>query len=112
MPYNEVDQLYKNLRDQNPDRSDSWILDQMKLQKVNNQVNELDKSFQVGGNHYSKLAIQPFDIIEQNNLNFWEGNVLKYLLRYKDKNGVQDLEKAQHYLAKLIEIQRKKGNVK
>ncbi|MCP4973672.1 MAG: DUF3310 domain-containing protein, partial [Prochlorococcus sp.] len=48
---------------------------------------------QVGGNHYSKYKIQVVDIIDDHNLNFYEGNALKYLLRYKDKNGVQDLRK-------------------
>jgi hypothetical protein len=56
---------------------------------------------QVGGNHY-KRAHQPWEIIEEWQLNYWAGNVLKYLLRYKYKNGVEDLEKAKHYLEYLI----------
>lgn len=56
---------------------------------------------QVGGNHY-KRAHQPWEIIEEWELNYWAGNVLKYLLRYKYKNGVEDLEKAKHYLEYLI----------
>jgi hypothetical protein len=62
-------------------------------------------SKQVGGNHYRK-AIQPWDIIEEWELNFWAGNVLKYLLRYPYKNGVEDLEKAKHYLEYLIKKER------
>ncbi len=58
-------------------------------------------SRQVGGNHY-KRAHQPWEIIEEWNLNYWAGNVLKYLLRYPYKNGVEDLKKAQHYLEYLI----------
>lgn len=58
---------------------------------------------QVGGNHYAKHLIQPWDVIEQYGLNYWAGNVLKYVLRYTDKNGVEDLKKARHYLDKLIE---------
>lgn len=57
---------------------------------------------QVGGNHYKK-AIQPWDIISTWKLNFWEGNVLKYVLRAPFKNGREDLEKAVHYLEYLIE---------
>ena len=53
-----------------------------------------DKARQVGGTHYLK-AIQPWG------LDFWEGNALKYLLRYKDKGGLQDLDKLQHYLDKI-----------
>ena len=62
-------------------------------------------SKQVGGNHYRK-AIQPWDIIEEWQLNFWAGNVLKYLLRYPYKNGVEDLEKAKHYLEYLIKKEK------
>jgi len=57
---------------------------------------------QVGGNHYVQLKLQPWEIIERNELDFWEGNALKYLLRYKHKNGVEDLEKAIHYIEYLI----------
>jgi hypothetical protein len=60
------------------------------------------KGKQVAGTHYQK-AIQPWDIISEWELDFWEGNVLKYLLRWKFKDGVQDLQKAKHYLEYLIE---------
>lgn len=62
---------------------------------------------QIGGDHYKNMPLQPWEIIKKNNLNFWEGNALKYLLRYKSKNGIQDLEKAKHYIDYLIE--REKG---
>lgn len=58
---------------------------------------------QVGGNHYENMAIQPWEIIEQNGLDFWEGNALKYLLRHRDKNGSEDLKKAIHYIQYLID---------
>jgi hypothetical protein len=57
---------------------------------------------QVGGSHYNKHKIQPLDVIDEYNLNYYEGNIIKYILRYRDKNGVQDLEKAMHYLEMLI----------
>lgn len=59
-----------------------------------------ETSKQVGGSHYLK-AIQPWDIIEAWDMDFWEGNALKYLLRYKEKGGLQDLDKLQHYLDKI-----------
>lgn len=62
---------------------------------------------QMGGDHYRTKAIQPWDFIIANDLGFLAGNVVKYLTRYKDKNGVADLEKARHYLDKLIETERK-----
>jgi hypothetical protein len=61
---------------------------------------------QVGGTHYKK-AIQPWDYIIANELGYLEGNVVKYVSRWKEKGGVQDLKKAQHYLQKLIEVTEK-----
>ncbi len=52
---------------------------------------------QVGGSHYSKYEIQPVELIEKLNLDFIRGNILKYLVRYRDKNGIEDLKKAEHY---------------
>ncbi len=57
---------------------------------------------QVSGSHY-QTEIQPWDFIVANNLNYLEGNIVKYVCRYKYKNGIVDLHKAQHYLDKLIE---------
>ncbi len=45
---------------------------------------------------------EAINIIEAYNMDFIEGNVLKYLLRYKNKNGIEDLKKAQWYLERLI----------
>lgn len=56
---------------------------------------------QVGGEHYKKHAIQPWDVIDEYNLNYYEGNALKYLLRHK-ANRIEDLKKAVHYLEKEI----------
>jgi len=58
---------------------------------------------QVGGEHYAVKAIQPWDFIIANNIGYLEGNIIKYISRWKDKGGVEDLKKAQHYLQKLIE---------
>ena len=58
---------------------------------------------QVGGEHYSKLAIQPIDYIYANELGWCEANVLKYITRWRDKGGLRDLEKARHYIDLLIE---------
>jgi hypothetical protein len=59
---------------------------------------------QVGGDHYMDRAIQPWDYIVSNDLGFLEGNIIKYVTRWNYKGGVDDLRKAQHYLAKLIEV--------
>jgi len=68
-----------------------------------------DRNKQIGGRHYSKHKIQPIDIIDEYSMNFFEGNALKYILRYKEKNGVQDLEKAKDYIDMIIERYKKES---
>ena len=62
---------------------------------------------QVGGSHYKDKAIQPIEYIHANKMGFCEGNVVKYITRWKEKNGVADLEKAKHYIELLIELENK-----
>ena len=50
-------------------------------------------SKQEGGSHYRKHKIQPWEFVKQNNLSYFQGNVIKYICRYKDKNGIEDLKK-------------------
>ena len=63
---------------------------------------------QVSGKHYKDKEIQPWDYIYANNLGYFEGNCVKYVSRWKDKGGIADLEKAIHYLEKLIELENNK----
>lgn len=60
---------------------------------------------QVGGGHYKDKPIEVWDFIHYNGLGYLAGNAIKYLARYKDKNGVEDLQKARHYVDKLIEVE-------
>lgn len=60
---------------------------------------------QIGGDHYRSKSIQPIEFILANGLGFCEGNVVKYITRWKDKGGLADLKKARHYLDFLIESQ-------
>ena len=61
---------------------------------------------QVGGEHYRKFKIQPWDVIDEYDLSFYAGSVLKYLLRAGNKGpALEDLKKARHYLDKLIEVE-------
>ena len=55
------------------------------------------QSKQIGGNHYKDFTIQPYEFISKNNLSFFQGNVVKYVCRYLNKNGIEDLEKIKHY---------------
>jgi len=71
-------------------------------------------AYQIGGDHYVSKRIQPWDAMRawfshEAFCGFLAGNVLKYLARYKEKNGVEDLLKAKHYLEKLIEVESERG---
>jgi len=61
---------------------------------------------QIGGSHYrfDHIKIQPWDYIAANNLDFFQGNIVKYITRWRDKGGMQDLLKAKHVLEKYIEV--------
>ncbi len=69
-------------------------------------MSALDK--QVSGDHYKGLVIQPIEYIYANGIPFAEGNVIKYVTRWRDKGGIPDLEKAKHFLELLIELESKK----
>lgn len=56
------------------------------------------KDRQVGGDHYKTLPIQPGEYIRANGIGWYEGNAIKYITRHKQKGGIEDIEKAIHYL--------------
>lgn len=66
-------------------------------------------STQIGGDHYKKCKIQPAEYIHANNLDFFQGNVVKYITRFRDKGGKADLEKIKHYCDLLIELEYKQN---
>ena len=61
------------------------------------------KDYQIQGDHYASKAIQPIDYILANGLGYCEGNVVKYVSRWREKGGLSDLLKAKHYIEFLIE---------
>jgi hypothetical protein len=67
---------------------------------------------QIGGSHYKKYAIEPWKFIRENNLNPFQANIIRYGVRYEDKNGIEDLEKIIHYCEMEIEILKKKNKQK
>jgi hypothetical protein len=69
-------------------------------------MSSLDK--QVDGDHYKSLPIQPIEFIHANNIPFCEANAIKYLCRWRNKNGLADLEKAKHYIELLIELETRR----
>ena len=92
----------------------SQTLTQAAVNKVNEFVKEPEPvplhgtgssdplSYQVGGSHYNSMAIQPITFITKNNIPYREANVIKYVCRHANKNGLEDLLKARQYLDMLI----------
>lgn len=66
-------------------------------------------STQIGGDHYTKLAIQPMRYSMENGLDALQHTIIKYVTRFRDKNGIEDLEKAKHCIDMLIEFERNKS---
>jgi hypothetical protein len=76
------------------------------LKEVNKFMSTVN-NIQHGGTHYKEKPVQPWDYIAANGLGYFEGNVVKYVSRWRDKGGIEDLRKARHYLDKLIELETK-----
>jgi hypothetical protein len=66
-------------------------------------MSALDK--QVGGKHYKEFKIQPIQYITANNIPYIEGNIIKYISRWREKGGIDDLNKVIHYVELLKEIE-------
>lgn len=69
-------------------------------------INALD--VQIQGDHYKDMTIQPVEFIHANGIGYMEGNVIKYVSRWRKKNGIADLQKARHYIDLLIELETRK----
>ncbi len=67
-------------------------------------------SQQIGGEHYRQGDIQPIEYIHANDMDFFSGNVVKYITRWKYKSGLEDLKKAKHYIELLMEQEYGDGN--
>ena len=76
-------------------------------EQAHKEIGDSALDVQVGGDHYKKCGIQPITYIHANKIGFMEGNAIKYLSRWRDKGGVDDLKKAKHYIEMLIELEGK-----
>jgi hypothetical protein len=63
---------------------------------------------QEGGTHYKQFKYETWDVILDWGLGYLDGNAVKYLSRWRHKNGLEDLKKARHYIDKLIETEMEK----
>jgi hypothetical protein len=75
------------------------------LKKMADKANDR----QVGGSHYKTGGLQHWDLVEMFGWDYFQGQITKYLMRWRKKNGLEDLEKARHYLDKYIEVERGKA---
>lgn len=65
---------------------------------------------QIGGDHYKKFKLQPAEFCYINNIPYLESTAIKYLCRWRDKGGIQDLDKAIHFIQLLKEFERTNAN--
>jgi len=108
----KADKMKKAYRKKHPKIIEAWNANahssghqfDIPKKEKNKPANEV----QVGGEHYKSKDIQPWDAIHEWGLGFFSGNVVKYVARHREKNGVEDLKKARHYLDKLIELSEAK----
>ena len=63
---------------------------------------------QIGGTHYKSYSIQPIEFIVANKLSFIQGCIIKYICRFENKNGIEDLEKIKHYCDLQIQLLKNK----
>ena len=63
----------------------------------------MEEKKQIGGDHYLKCGIMPTTYIRANNLDFFEGNIIKYATRHKEKGGAEDIKKVIHYAEMILE---------
>lgn len=97
--------LFDNIKEGKP-MTETVVPQTLKQQETNAATNK-----QVGGSHY-QLPIQPIEYILANGLGYCEANVVKYVSRWRNKGGIQDLKKAIHYLEMLIEQEEKDASKK
>lgn len=79
------------------------------MSDLNSMARQLASQRQVGGDHYTRQDIQPWEYMQaimtrDQFEGFLLGNIIKYLSRYQEKGGKEDIRKADHYLDKLLEI--------
>lgn len=69
------------------------------------EVNMKADDKQISGTHYKEMSIQPWTYVHANNLGYFEGSAIKYITRWRNKGGIADIQKAIHFLEKLIELE-------
>ena len=87
-------------------------------QTLTDKINTLEEAtskandIQHGGSHYKSQIIQPWDYIASNKIPYLEGSAIKYISRWRDKGGIEDLKKAIHFIEKVIELEQENHETK
>lgn len=90
---------------------ESWLV--ARTTEVAHNMGMLANDRQVGGNHYKTPGkLEHWDLVGMFEWDYFQGQITKYLMRWRKKNGLEDLEKARHYLDKYIELERSKIKAK
>lgn len=103
--------LGQELDDQFRDKLDTWDKSKKELDKNLGEIPPvcpvIESAFdkQEAGSHYKDMKIQPMEFALANNLNYGQSNAIKYICRYKNKNGIEDIRKAIHCLELLAEYE-------
>lgn len=84
---------------------DENVVSESAVSELTSRLRNGSLTEQIGGSHYKDMPIQPVEFIHANNIGFCEGAAIKYLCRWRAKGGVQDLEKAKHFIEMLIEME-------
>lgn len=92
-------------RNQSPSTSSPQGQCTSRQRASNLQIGAKPSMLQVGGQHYKNLKIQPVQYSHANGLGFIEGSIVKYVTRWREKGGIQDLRKIQHFVDLLIELE-------
>ena len=83
---------------------------EVKFEPTNQPAQDGANSRQVGGSHYKQFTYETWDVILDWGLGYLDGNAVKYLSRWRHKNGIEDLKKARHYIDKLIETEQERAS--
>ena len=101
--YSNVNPVLEGLVPEAQAAYEAGTLRKMPVDMMNSVFDAKPSQAQVSGNHYKDMVIQPAEFCQLNELNWCESNAVKYVCRHRNKNGVEDIRKAIHYLEMLIE---------
>ncbi len=103
-----TDKIFQQDLDAVRNRYEIYRAKQDDMDKAVKSMGESASATQVGGSHYKDMVIQPVEFIYRNDIPYMEACAIKYLCRWRSKGGIQDLQKAKHYIDLLIEMEGKK----